>query len=196
MVGPRLLAVSGLGSDLRPGSRRAARALQPVPGLLHGQELGPALRHRGTARRAASRLRSVRDRRLLQGVTPVHAEPGLRPDRQRQARHKVHAGRGRSRVRRRAAEALAQRRRRGVRGRLCQPRGAGRQCRDEPLTGATAAVYLEAVSGQLPQSRVSLSKGSAGFRVGAFGLEPGAVIRVKAGFRFFSGLAEHHLRVV
>ncbi len=66
----------------------------------------------------------------------------------------------------------------------------------EPLTGATAAVYLEAVSGQLPQSRVTLVKGSAGFRVGAPGLEPGHEIRVKAGFRFFSGLAEHRLRVV
>ena len=66
----------------------------------------------------------------------------------------------------------------------------------KPLTDADATVYLEAISGHLPESRVSLSAGSADFRVGALGLEPGHEIRVKAGFRFFTGLAEHRLGVV
>jgi len=66
----------------------------------------------------------------------------------------------------------------------------------KPLADADATVYLEAVSGHLPESRVSLSAGRAGFRIGALGLEPGQEIRVKAGFRFFTGLAEHRLQVV
>lgn len=57
-------------------------------------------------------------------------------------------------------------------------------------------VYLEAVSGYLPTKRVQLVKGKGQARVVALGLDAGEAIRVKAGFRFWTGDADHELEVV
>jgi hypothetical protein len=53
----------------------------------------------------------------------------------------------------------------------------------------TATVYLEALSGYLPKTRLSVT-GQATFRVIALGLDAGDSIRIKAGFRHFPGATE------
>lgn len=59
----------------------------------------------------------------------------------------------------------------------------------------TAMVYLEAVSGYLPKTRLSVT-GQTTFRVMALGLDAGDNIRIKAGFRHFPGAAELTVAVV
>jgi hypothetical protein len=53
--------------------------------------------------------------------------------------------------------------------------------------GHDTTVYLEAVSGYLPQTRVTTSGLTATFKVGALGMEAGEEIRIKAGFKYFTG---------
>lgn len=59
----------------------------------------------------------------------------------------------------------------------------------------TAMVYLEAVSGYLPKTRLEVT-GQTTFRVMALGLDAGDSIRVKAGFRHFPGAADLTISVV
>ncbi|MEG9883712.1 MAG: hypothetical protein V6Z86_03665 [Hyphomicrobiales bacterium] len=56
-------------------------------------------------------------------------------------------------------------------------------------------VYLEATGGYLPHQRVRADAGTASFRFMALGLEAGDTVRLKAGFRHFSGVAEAEIRV-
>lgn len=56
-------------------------------------------------------------------------------------------------------------------------------------------IHLETTGGYLPRARVPTQGGRAIFKVGALGLEPGESFKVKAGFRLFSGMAEHILTV-
>lgn len=56
--------------------------------------------------------------------------------------------------------------------------------------------YLEAVSGYLPKTRVSLVGGKGRVGVHALGLEAGDDIRVKVGFKFWTGDDDHVLEVV
>lgn len=79
----------------------------------------------------------------------------------------------------------------------CLVANCGIQCITElhgELAPHAAEVYLEAVSGYLPHTRVFLNQDGFGkFRVLAFGIKDGETIRVKAGFRYQSGLAEIEL---
>ncbi|CAB5220237.1 hypothetical protein UFOVP235_16 [uncultured Caudovirales phage] len=62
-------------------------------------------------------------------------------------------------------------------------------------TDCNSEVFLEPIVGVLPKSRVTLTNGTATFRVSALGLQSGETIRVKAGWRYFPGLAEITLPV-
>jgi hypothetical protein len=64
------------------------------------------------------------------------------------------------------------------------------------LDEEVAEVYLDAVSGYLPKTRVTTVKGVALFKVSAFGLDVGDQLRVKCGFRNFSGVADIVMEVV
>lgn len=64
------------------------------------------------------------------------------------------------------------------------------------LKGASVTAHLEATGGYLPRQRVALIDGVAAIKVGALGLEPGERFKVKAGFRFFPGMAETICEVV
>lgn len=57
-------------------------------------------------------------------------------------------------------------------------------------------VYLEAVNGYLPKTRVVPVDGSVRFKYRALGLEPGDTMRVKAGFHRFTGMSELEFKVV
>ncbi|EME69934.1 hypothetical protein H261_11034 [Paramagnetospirillum caucaseum] len=59
----------------------------------------------------------------------------------------------------------------------------------------SSTVFLEEVNGYLPKRRVDLVNGVGQFRVGALGLVSGDTVRVKAGFRFYTGLADITLPV-
>jgi len=65
-----------------------------------------------------------------------------------------------------------------------------------PVNDAAPEVFLESIGGCLPLQQVTPTGGAAGIRVLALGLVAGESIRVKAGFRHVSGLAEHTLAVV
>jgi len=56
-------------------------------------------------------------------------------------------------------------------------------------------VHLETTGGQLARSRLSLDAGKGSFAVSASGLEPGERFKIKAGFRHYSGVAEHWFEV-
>lgn len=56
-------------------------------------------------------------------------------------------------------------------------------------------LYLEAIGGLLASERVHLSGGVGTARVLAIGAHPGDIIRIKAGWRFWTGDAEHTLAV-
>lgn len=56
-------------------------------------------------------------------------------------------------------------------------------------------VYLEAVEGYLPKTRVELVNGEGRVKAMALGLETGDNMRIKAGFRFVTGLVEHTFKV-
>ncbi|MBF0354976.1 MAG: hypothetical protein HQL43_07060 [Alphaproteobacteria bacterium] len=57
-------------------------------------------------------------------------------------------------------------------------------------------VYLETTAGYLPRLRVPLTAGRGDFPVSALGLAPGDSFKVKAGFKHYSGVAEHVFQVV
>lgn len=57
------------------------------------------------------------------------------------------------------------------------------------------SVFLEAVGGYLPHPRVDVVKGKGQTRIVALSMEAGEKIRVKAGFKFWSGDAEVDLLV-
>ncbi len=57
-------------------------------------------------------------------------------------------------------------------------------------------VFLEATGGYLPRPRVPLVAGKGAFAVSALGLVAGERFKVKAGFRHYSGIAEHWFEVV
>lgn len=57
-------------------------------------------------------------------------------------------------------------------------------------------VYLEAINGYLPKTRVIPKNGSVAFKYRALGLEPGDEMRVKAGFHRQPGMAELTFKVV
>lgn len=62
---------------------------------------------------------------------------------------------------------------------------------------AEAEVYLEAIEGYLPKTRVKLDKNGHGtFKLMSFGLEPGDTMRVKAGFCFQPGIAETTIEIL
>ncbi len=69
----------------------------------------------------------------------------------------------------------------------------------DPDSGKTrpssSTIYLEAVSGYLPHTRVTLKEGEGTFKAMALGLEPGDALRVKAGFRFMPGLGDASVSV-
>jgi len=65
-----------------------------------------------------------------------------------------------------------------------------------PVDDAAPEVFLESISGYLPLQRAVPTGGVAEIRVMALGLVAGESIRIKAGFRHVSGLAEHTLAVV
>ncbi len=65
----------------------------------------------------------------------------------------------------------------------------------EPIN-RTATVYLEAVTGVLPKSRVVAEGGVATFPVYATGLAPGEKVRVKVGWKYFSGVDDITIAVV
>ena len=65
----------------------------------------------------------------------------------------------------------------------------------ELCTDCNSEVFLEPVVGVLPKSRVTLTNGTATFRVSALGLQSGDSIRIKAGWRYFPGLTEITLPV-
>jgi hypothetical protein len=57
-------------------------------------------------------------------------------------------------------------------------------------------VFLETTGGQIARPRLKLEDGQGSVAVQASALEPGERFKVKAGFRHFSGVAEHWLEVV
>jgi len=65
-----------------------------------------------------------------------------------------------------------------------------------PVNDAAPEVFLESTGGYLPLQRAVPVAGAAEVRVMALGLKAGESIRIKAGFRHVSGLAEHTLAVV
>ena len=60
---------------------------------------------------------------------------------------------------------------------------------------ATPEIFLEATGGYLPHQRVRADAGTASFRFMALGLKADDTVRLKAGFRHFSGVAEAEIRV-
>lgn len=59
-----------------------------------------------------------------------------------------------------------------------------------------STVYLEAVSGYLPHTRVQMVGGRGKFRAIPLGLLPGEKMRIKGGFRYVPGLADLEMEVV
>jgi len=58
-----------------------------------------------------------------------------------------------------------------------------------PLTH-DATIYLESVNGLLPKNRIRTSGGTATVKVLTTGLDAGDTVRLKAGFKFYSGIAD------
>lgn len=56
-------------------------------------------------------------------------------------------------------------------------------------------VYLETINGYLPKPRVRVGGETVTFKVMPLGLDAGDTVRVKAGFRYFSGAREHVVRL-
>lgn len=65
-----------------------------------------------------------------------------------------------------------------------------------PLIDPSPIAWLEATAGYLPKRRVAIAGGTAAFRLAALGLEAGDRIKLKAGWRFHSGLAEKEIAIV
>jgi hypothetical protein len=66
----------------------------------------------------------------------------------------------------------------------------------EILAQADADLYLESTGGYLPRTRIRVTDGLGVARLRALGLEAGDSVKVKIGFRFFSGAAETIVRVI
>ncbi|CAA7620611.1 hypothetical protein [Magnetospirillum sp. SS-4] len=66
----------------------------------------------------------------------------------------------------------------------------------ELLSSAACDLYLAETGGYLPKRRVRAVDGKAWFKVGALGLDPGDTVKIKLGFRHFSGLADINVEVV
>lgn len=66
---------------------------------------------------------------------------------------------------------------------------------DQRLIERDCELHLEAIGGLLVCERVHLSGGVGTARVLAIGAQPGDIIRIKAGWRFWTGDAEHILVV-
>lgn len=66
---------------------------------------------------------------------------------------------------------------------------------DGRLIARDCELYLEAIGGSLVSERVHLSRGAGSARVVAIGAQPGDTIRLKAGWRYWSGEAEHTMVV-
>lgn len=71
-----------------------------------------------------------------------------------------------------------------------------REFDDTLIMDKNPVVYLEAVNGYLPKTRVVPVDGSAVFKYRALGLEKGDTMRVKAGFHRFTGMSELEFKVV
>jgi len=67
--------------------------------------------------------------------------------------------------------------------------------RGEPFT-RRCDIFLETTGGQIARPRLQLEAGQGSVAVQASALEPGERFKVKAGFRHFSGVAEHWFEVV
>jgi len=67
--------------------------------------------------------------------------------------------------------------------------------RSRLIGDAAPEIFLEATGGYLPHQRVRADAGTASFRFMALGLVAGESVRLKAGFRHFSGVAEAEIRV-
>lgn len=65
-----------------------------------------------------------------------------------------------------------------------------------PLTETGPQVYLESHAGYLPKRRLALVDGVATARIGALGLSPGDRLQLKAGWRYYPGLAEAEIVIV
>lgn len=65
-----------------------------------------------------------------------------------------------------------------------------------PLPDAQATVYLEELSGYAAHKRVNLVNGQAQCRLQALGLLEGETLRVKFGWKHYSGAAEYRAEVV
>lgn len=62
-------------------------------------------------------------------------------------------------------------------------------------TDCQSEVFLEAVAGYLPKTRVQLVDGVGSFKVGSLGLTSGDAVRVKAGWRYVPGLGDVSITV-
>jgi len=67
--------------------------------------------------------------------------------------------------------------------------------RGRPIGDVVPEIFLEATGGYLPHRRARADAGTASFRFMALGLEAGDTVRLKAGFRHFSGVAEAEIAV-
>lgn len=67
--------------------------------------------------------------------------------------------------------------------------------RTEEIIKRDCTLYLESTAGYLPQTRVKLVNGVGKFKIRALDLEPGDTIKIKAGWKNYSGAAEHVLTV-
>lgn len=66
---------------------------------------------------------------------------------------------------------------------------------DGAVVAEEAEIYLEVTAGYLPKQRCVITTGTGTFKVRALDLQPGDVIKVKAGFRHVSGIAEQTVTV-
>lgn len=66
----------------------------------------------------------------------------------------------------------------------------------QPLDETGPQVHLESHEGYLPKRRIKLVNGSGTARIGALGLSPGDRLHLKAGWRYYPGLAEAEITIV
>lgn len=68
----------------------------------------------------------------------------------------------------------------------------------ELITGHPVQLFLENINGYLPKNRliIDADTGKVKFRVGALGLTDGDNIRIKVGFRYYTGVSDITLKVV
>jgi hypothetical protein len=66
----------------------------------------------------------------------------------------------------------------------------------ENLLDCTATVYVEAVTGAVPATRIQVKNGMASVPVSAFGMVAGDEVRIKFGWKYFPGADEARIAVV